>query len=92
MLSNIINNAVNYADENSEITVKLDKSDDQYLMTIENYGQLSEHLEVKFFMKDKKEYNGSGYGLYFSKKIADRLGVGLEMKYDQGKVAVIFEF
>jgi len=92
MLSNVINNMVKYADIGSEADIICLSTENKHVIIVENFGVLTPYLKEHFFLNSKTEFQGSGYGLYFSKLISDRLGVELELVDVQGMVSVQFSF
>lgn len=95
----IIDNAVKYALENTEIRIKFKEEGNKLRVTFYNWGVCPERSEEprltergfrsKKIIQSKKNYDGRGIGLYILKTICQIVGVkmhiqiGAENKYDE---------
>lgn len=95
----IIDNAVKYALENTEIRIKFKEEGNKRRVTFYNWGVCPERSEAsrltergfrsKMIVQSKKNYDGRGIGLYILKTICQIVGVkmriqiGAENKYDE---------
>lgn len=85
VISNLIENAIDYGTKDTDIEVNLEKEGDYILIQVENYGigfskTDEEKLFTKFFRADNAistKPNGIGLGLFISKKIVE---------YHKGKI------
>lgn len=85
VISNLIENAIDYGTKDTDIEVNLEKEGDYILIQVENYGigfskTDEEKLFTKFFRADNAistKPNGIGLGLFISKKI---------IEYHKGKI------
>lgn len=73
VISNLLNNALNYSFENSCLYIKIDKESDIMIFEFENSGpeitdDVKKHIFEKYFSSSKI---GTGLGLYFSRKIIE---------------------
>ena len=77
VISNLLNNAVNYAFENTEINISLQSEKDKFLLKIENKSDvisdsLKKHIFDKYVCSENKQNNSqTGLGLYFCRKIVE---------------------
>lgn len=92
-LSNVVKNAVAYAEENSTITLKAEKANEATTITISNQGkEISEvHLESifeKFYREDSSRTSkkgGAGLGLAITREIIQAHGGTIAAESAQGK-------
>lgn len=85
VISNLIENAIEYGTKDTEIEVSLQKEGEYVLIQVENYGigikkEDEDNIFTQFFRADNAiatKPNGIGLGLYISKKIID---------YHKGKI------
>lgn len=92
LLSNLIDNAVRYSPEDSVIKLKAGCTNTGCYLRVENSGIVSQYLQENFFSPNKKEYNGSGYGLYFCKILADLMQLRISCEFNNDKVSVLIQF
>lgn len=77
VVSNLLNNAVNYAFENTEIKISLISEKDKLIFSIENKSDiisdsLKKHIFDKYVCSDNLQNNSqTGLGLYFCRKIIE---------------------
>lgn len=77
VISNLLNNAVNYAFENSEIKISIVSEMDKLVFRIENKSDiisdsLKKHIFDKYVCSDNQRNNSQiGLGLYFCRKIIE---------------------
>ena len=77
VVSNLLNNAVNYAFENTEIKISLVSEKDKFKLRIENQSDiisdnLKKHIFDKYVCSDNLQNNSqTGLGLYFCRKIIE---------------------
>ena len=77
VVSNLLNNAVNYAFENTEVKIYLVSKDDKFFLKIENQSDiisdsLKKHIFDKYVCSDNLQNNSqTGLGLYFCRKIVE---------------------
>ncbi len=72
---NILDNAINYSSENSKVEVKIDKKDNNYVVSVHNDGpaipdQDRNKLFTRFYRGEggvRTKPSGSGLGLYVAK-------------------------
>ena len=82
VISNLINNAINYAYKNSEIKINI-KNDENIRFSISNFGfPIPESVQNHIFEKYSTGNNlkGIGLGLYFSKKVIEAHGGIIELR------------
>lgn len=92
-LDNIINNASKYSPSGNEIWIHVDEGSKFVSITIKDEGfGMSKQDQKKLFQKftriknvNSKAVEGSGLGLYWSKKIIDMHGGAIEVKSSRGK-------
>lgn len=78
VVSNLLNNAINYAYNNSTVHVMLSKeNDDNILVSIKDEGEGINEDELlsifkKFYRSDNNTISGTGLGLYISKVIIEK--------------------
>ncbi|MCL4392645.1 HAMP domain-containing histidine kinase [Patescibacteria group bacterium] len=78
VVSNLLNNAINYANNNSTIYIKLEKKNaDNILVSVKDEGEGiddNDTLEIfkKFYRSSNNTKGGTGLGLYISKSIIER--------------------
>ena len=100
-LSNVVSNAVKYANENSSITARTEHTNDGLHLVIENdcLPIPAEHLSHLFepfysvnYSRDKQK-SGTGLGLYIVKKNLDALGLAYSLTNTDTGVAftVVFD-
>ena len=82
ILTNIIENAAKYGDENSTIVINADNSDNSVLIKVTNKGiEIKQEDYEKIFTKFSRIDNpltrkvqGSGLGLYITKNLTEKMG------------------
>lgn len=92
---NILDNAVSYADEGSDITVKLSENElhDSYVVMVHNWGPIIPKSEMpKLFQKfyrvpgiEKLKPVGTGLGLYIAKEAIELNGGKIWIESEEGK-------
>ena len=99
-LSNIISNAVKYANEQSTIAIRTEDTNDGVRLVVENDCPPipQEHLSRLFepfysveYSRDKQK-SGTGLGLYIVKKNLDALGLGYGIENTEAGVAFCISF
>ncbi len=95
ILSQIISNAVKYTPDNGDITISTDKVGNEVTISIKNTGKgISKRDIGQIFNKgytsseDRSGMKATGYGLYLSKKLSDKLGHRLTVESKYGEYAV----
>ncbi len=85
ILSQFIENAIKYGD-GTGITVSMEKQEDGYYLAVKNRGTLLPEQEMPYIFKsfwrgsNASEADGSGIGLYISRKMAQQLGGDIYVK------------
>lgn len=86
ILSQIIQNAIKYFDKPEKcLTIYCKKNAHNVMLMIEDNGcgikpsELGRVFEKGFTGSNRRKANSTGMGLYLSKKLCDRLGLGLEV-------------
>jgi signal transduction histidine kinase len=89
----LLDNAIRYSPENGTIGISVKKTANKVAVRIENAGEMNLTPERRFMKNERGTHNieGSGFGLYFAKKIAEQHGGNLTCETEVGKVAFIFE-
>lgn len=91
---NLLDNAVKFSPENSEITVDIRRSGSDILVTVADSGEgipdeETEHIFEKFYQSDtSRPYGGNGIGLPLVKKIAELHGGSVTVRNGSEKGAV----
>lgn len=88
VLTNIIENAAKYGDENSTIVINADNSDNSVLIKVTNKGiEIKQEDYEKIFTKFSRIDNpltrkvqGSGLGLYITKNLVEKMGGKINVK------------
>ncbi|NMA95943.1 MAG: HAMP domain-containing histidine kinase [Clostridiales bacterium] len=94
ILSQIISNAVKYTPNNGDIIISTDKVENEITISIKNSGKgiLQKDIGQVFnkgytSSEDRNGMKATGYGLYLSKKLSDRLGHRLTVESQYGQSA-----
>jgi signal transduction histidine kinase len=92
ILINLINNAIRYSPEDSQIWVRMDRIGDRALITVADQGHgLDEAQQAKVFEKferlGRSGDGGSGLGLYISRRIALAMDGDLTVESAKGQGA-----
>lgn len=94
VISQIISNAVKHTPVNGNITINTYKKENQTTITIKNTGKgiLSKDIGQIFnkgytSSKDRSGMKATGYGLYLSKKLCDRMAHQLTVHSEYGEYA-----
>ena len=80
IVSQLISNAVKYTDNNGEISLECRKCENTITLSVKNTGKGIDETNIKnIFKQGYSGYNtrkdkSTGYGLYLSKKLADKMG------------------
>jgi len=83
MLSNLVDNAVSYAPENSWIRIEIDSKQ----LFISNKSDPIPEDKLKHLFEFSSENDGHhGFGLYFAKKVADIHGLKLKYSYTSDEI------
>lgn len=84
MLSNLIKNALEASPEKEVISIRLDRSEDYFLIEIHNKGCIPESIRDRFFERyvTYGKTAGVGMGSYSSKLIANAHGGSISFKTD----------
>lgn len=91
VIDNLLRNAVNYSYSGSEVTVKLQTTEEAAVMQVMNHGRTIpkeklEHIFEKFFRLDSSRSaatGGAGLGLAIAKEIVTLHGGTIEVKSEQ---------
>lgn len=94
VISNLINNALNYCYQNSEIKISIYKRNKYAVFEFQNIGEpisdeLKQHIFDKYVTGNK--LTGAGLGLYFSKKVIDAHDGKIYLITDKNICKFIFE-
>lgn len=90
----IIENAVKYAPENSEIKIRFQEASNNLKVTFSNWGIRPEDNEIPHLTereyrsvntRNNDDYEGRGIGLYLLKKICDNLNINMRIIVDSKK-------
>lgn len=88
---NILENAAKYSDPLTKINIKLEESNDFYLIKIQDQGQGISKEEIPlvfngFYRGKKSQHEGMGLGLHLAKNIIDAHhgSIGIESKINKG--------
>ena len=92
ILINLIDNAVSYAPEESQVWVRLDADAGRAMVTVADQGRgLSEDEQKRVFDKferlGRKDREGSGLGLYIASRLADAMHGSLTVESAPGQGA-----
>lgn len=93
VIMNFADNAVFYSREGSTIRIRLQKSGDQIIYTVRDYGigvpdEEKQHMFTKFFRAQnarKQRPDGTGIGIYLAKRIVDAHKGQLIFESTEGK-------
>ena len=95
ILSQIISNAVKYTPEEGSIEITTEKEDDNVTVSVKNQGKgiaardIGRIFNKGFTSSDGREgAKATGYGLYLSRKLSDRLGHSLTAESKENEYAV----
>jgi signal transduction histidine kinase len=88
----LLDNAIRYAPDKSTVRVRVTQEGEQAVLTVENAGEMKLPKERMFRKHERGDttMEGSGFGLYFAKKIAEQHGGDLVCEAHDGKV--VFRF
>ena len=89
----LLDNAIRYSPEKGKVGISVKKTANKVAVRIENTGEMKLPPERRFIKNERGAHNieGSGFGLYFAKKIAEQHGGTLTCETGAGKVAFVFE-
>lgn len=95
IMTNLIENASKYGNENSEITIKTNFDDNFVKIQVINYGiEIKEEDYEKIFTKFSRLDNpltrkvqGSGLGLYITKNLVEKMGGKISVNSHNGKTS-----
>lgn len=92
VMVNLVNNAVKYADNSTEIIVDVFRLRDMVKVTVRDFGRgvpadKIEHLFKRYYRVDATglQYSGLGLGLYISADIIERHGGEIGVESEEGK-------
>ncbi len=93
LFTNLIDNAIKYSPENTTITVKLDQTLGNAVVSVSDQGigiakEHLPHLFERFYRVDKarsRQAGGTGLGLSIVKQIVEQHGGDIQVKSEQGK-------
>ncbi len=82
VIGNILDNAIKYSPHGGQVTVKLERQDDEYLVSITDQGigigpEYLDHIFERFYRvrnTASRQYSGIGLGLYVTKAIVEGHG------------------
>ncbi len=92
VVGNILDNAVKYSPYGGQVTVRLHKQNDAYVVSISDQGlgispEQAEHIFERFYrVRDRtvQHYSGIGLGLYVAKEIVEQHGGRIWLSNNQG--------
>lgn len=95
VLSNVLRNAISYADQDSTVSMRLEGCEKEMVLCVENRGReiSPEHLDAifeKFFREDgarATEKGGAGLGLAIAKEIVTAHGGSISAESENGATA-----
>ncbi len=97
--SQLLSNAIKYADVNSKITISSEDQGNFYFLKIHNQGPKISPSDIKRLFirgytgsKDRIQNTATGMGLYLAKKCCDKLGHGLVIESDSNGTTAILKF
>lgn len=98
VIHNLLTNALKYSLKKSKVTIKLEKKDSGYLISVKDKGigipkDVQPRVFEKFFRSDnamKTEAEGSGLGLYVAKMIIEAFGGKIWFESEEGKGTVFY--
>lgn len=88
---NLIGNSIKYSNKDQEVTVSLEKKENQIVVTISDCGigmneTVVQHMFEKFYQGDtSRKAEGNGLGLALVKRIIDLCGGGISVESEQNK-------
>jgi two-component system phosphate regulon sensor histidine kinase PhoR len=82
VIGNILDNAIKYSPHGGQVTVKLERQDDEYLVSITDQGigvgqEYLDHIFERFYRvrnTASRQYSGIGLGLYVTRAIVEGHG------------------
>ena len=98
VLTNLLNNGINYAFSSSEFLINIEIKDNKLLVELTNFGppmdkQTKEHLFEKYISGNNKYQKvGFGLGMYLSKKVMEAHNGNISYVGDDTKNTFILEF
>lgn len=83
LFSNLLNNALKYCTESTDVSINIDKLEEYYLVSVENHGIMDDHIRDNFFSRYIRgnNSNGTGYGTYCSKILTELFHGDIKMEY-----------
>lgn len=90
VFENIINNSIKYA--NTKIDISLDEKDDNYIVSIKDYGPGIDDKDMPFIYEkfyrgvNSKNKQGTGLGLYIVKYMMEKMDGIVELENDKGLI------
>jgi signal transduction histidine kinase len=89
----LIDNAIRYSPEQSVVTICVKKNGEKAILTVQNPGEMKLSPERRFVKNERgvSDIEGSGFGLYFAKNIAEQHGGSLTCDTDKNRVLFTFE-
>lgn len=96
ILNNLVDNAIKYSEKGSEITVKLEKKNNSFLLSVADHGQgIKKEDRKKIFEKfmriqneETRSAKGTGLGLYIVYNLVKSLGGNIEVEENVPKGSV----
>ena len=98
IIGNILDNAVKYSPQGGQITIRLEKQNNDYLVSIIDQGigispEYLDHIFERFYRVHKpssRYYSGIGLGLYVTKEIVEKHGGRIWVTNNQGLGCTFF--
>ncbi|MBO9675623.1 MAG: PAS domain S-box protein [Sphingobacteriaceae bacterium] len=94
VIINLINNAVKYAPESKEVSIRATKNDDETIVSVTDYGigiskEDQQNIFSQFYrVRDRDQHvSGLGLGLFITKEIVERHKGRIWVESEQGKGA-----
>lgn len=87
VIDNTLSNAIKYSKESSEINIYFGKEDENYILTVEDFGIGIENSDLIFeaYYQQSNKKLGLGLGLNIVKEICDKYGIKIDVQSAKGK-------
>lgn len=87
VIDNTLSNAIKYSKESSEINIYFGKEDENYILTVEDFGIGIENSDLIFeaYYQQSNKKPGLGLGLNIVKEICDKYGIKIDVQSAKGK-------